>query len=324
MLPKSQGYNAQHFFQTLPLKNMLSYAFIILHVSILLAGFTGVLGRLITVNEGLLVWYRVMMASFFFWLYLLATKGKIRLPIRDVLRIAWVGFLLAVHWLFFYGSIKYSNVSIGVVCFASLGFFTAIIDPIWSKRPFSALEIGLSLLTILGIALIFHFDTRYQTGIILGVLSAIVGAMLTIENRRVGSDYPLMTFLFYELLASFVIMSLILPIYLKFFPVATIVPDTRDFFYLFCLASFCTVGMFSLQVEALKRLSAFTVNLSYNLEPVYSIVLAMIIFHEAKDLNFSFYIGLALICASVVLQSGIHYVKHKRAKLQKAGEPKKF
>lgn len=324
MLPKSQGYNAQHFFQTLPLKTMLSYAFIILHASILLAGFTGVLGRLITVNEGLLVWYRVMMASFFFWLYLLATKGKIRLPIRDVLRIAWVGFLLAVHWLLFYGSIKYSNVSIGVVCFASLGFFTAIIDPIWSKRPFSALEIGLSLLTILGIALIFHFDTRYQTGIILGVLSAIVGAMLTIENRRVGSDYPLMTFLFYELLASFVIMSLILPIYLKFFPVATIVPDTRDFFYLFCLASFCTVGMFSLQIEALKRLSAFTVNLSYNLEPVYSIVLAMIIFHEAKDLNFSFYIGLALICASVVLQSGIHYVKHKRAKLQKAGEPKKF
>lgn len=303
---------------------MLSYAFIILHVSILLAGFTGVLGRLITVNEGLLVWYRVMMASFFFWLYLLATKGKIRLPIRDVLRIAWVGFLLAVHWLLFYGSIKYSNVSIGVVCFASLGFFTAIIDPIWSKRPFSALEIGLSLLTILGIALIFHFDTRYQTGIILGVLSAIGAAVLTIENRRVGSDYPLMTFLFYELLASFVIMSLILPIYLKFFPVATIVPDTRDFFYLFCLASFCTVGMFSLQVEALKRLSAFTVNLSYNLEPVYSIVLAMIIFNEAKDLNFSFYIGLALICASVVLQSGIHYVKHKRAKLQKAGEPKKF
>ena len=118
---------------------MLSYAFIILHASILLAGFTGVLGRLITVNEGLLVWYRVMMASFFFWLYLLATKGKIRLPIRDVLRIAWVGFLLAVHWLLFYGSIKYSNVSIGVVCFASLGFFTAIIDPICRKRPFSAL-----------------------------------------------------------------------------------------------------------------------------------------------------------------------------------------
>lgn len=121
-----------------------------------------------------------------------------------------------------------------------------------------------------------------------------------------------MTFLFYEILASFVIMSAILPIYLHFFPVETIVPSNLDLFYLFMLASFCTVGMFSLQVEALKRLSAFTVNLSYNLEPVYSILLAMVIFHEAKDLNFSFYIGLALICASVVLQSFVHWKTHKK------------
>lgn len=290
----------------------MKYAFLVLHVSILLAGFTGVLGRLITVNEALLVWYRVMMASGFFLLYLLFSKGKIRLPIKDILRIAWVGLLLSIHWVLFYASIKYSNVSIGVVCFASLGFFTAIIDPWWSHRKFSIREIAFSLLTILGIALIFHFDTRYQVGIILGILSAIACAFLTIENRRVGADYPLMTFLFYEMLASFVIMSLVLPIYLQFFPVETIVPSTLDLFYLFMLASFCTVGMFSLQVEALKRLSAFTVNLSYNLEPVYSILLAMVIFHEAKDLNFAFYIGLALICASVVLQSFAHWRTHKK------------
>ena len=289
-------------------------AFILLHASILLAGFTGVLGRLITVNEGLLVWYRVMMASGFFFLYLVLTKGKIRLRWKDILRISWVGLLLAIHWLLFYASIKYSNVSIGVVCFASLGFFTAIIDPIWSHRRFSMREIAFSLLTILGIALIFHFDTRYQVGIILGILSAIGAAFLTIENRRVGSDYPLMTFLFYEILASFIIMSLILPVYLQFFPVASIVPSGQDLFYLFILASFCTVGMFSLQVEALKRLSAFTVNLSYNLEPVYSILLAMIIFHEAKDLNFSFYIGLALICVSVILQSWVHWRTNKKIK----------
>ena len=143
---------------------MLSYAFIVLHLSIVLAGFTGVLGRLITLNEGLLVWYRVIFASVFFFLYLLIKKGQIRVSFKDVLRIAWVGLLLCVHWLLFYGSIKYSNVSIGVVCFASVGFFTAIIDPVLSKRPFSIREIIFSLLTILGIALIFHFDTRYQVG----------------------------------------------------------------------------------------------------------------------------------------------------------------
>ena len=155
-----------------------------------------------------------------------------------------------------------------------------------------------------------------QVGIVLGVLSAIAAAFLTIENRRVGSDYPLMTFLFYEIAASFVIMSALLPLYLSFFPVETIVPSTSDLIYLLILSSFCTVGMFSLQVEALKRLSAFTVNLSYNLEPVYSIILAMIIFNEAKDLNFAFYIGLALICISVLLQSYFHWKTYQ--KVQKA------
>lgn len=291
---------------------MLSYAFIVLHLSIVLAGFTGVLGRLITLNEGLLVWYRVIFASVFFFLYLLIKRGQIRVSFKDVLRIAWVGLLLCVHWLLFYGSIKYSNVSIGVVCFASVGFFTAIIDPVLSKRPFSIREIIFSLLTILGIALIFHFDTRYQVGIILGVLSAVAAALLTIENRRVGSDYPLMTFLFYEIASSVVIMTAFMPIYLSFFPVPTILPSMSDFIYLLILSSFCTVGMFSLQLEALKRLSSFTVNLSYNLEPVYSIILAMIIFHEAKDLNFSFYIGLALICVSVLLQSFFHWKTHQK------------
>lgn len=299
---------------------MLSYAFIVLHVSIILAGFTGVLGRLITLNEGLLVWYRVMLASVFFLLYLVVKNGRIRLTFKDILRIAWVGLLLCIHWLLFYGSIKYSNVSIGVVCFASVGFFTAIIDPFWSKRAFSIREVSFSLLTIFGIALIFHFDTRYQLGIILGILSAIAAAFLTIENRRVGSDYPLMTFLFYEIAASFVIMSALLPLYLSIFPVATIVPSTSDFVYLLILSSFCTVGMFSLQLEALKRLSAFTVNLSYNLEPVYSIILAMIIFHEARDLNFSFYIGLALICVSVILQSYSHWKTHKKLQCVRAKE----
>lgn len=294
----------------------MTSAFAALHISILLAGFTGVLGRLICFNEGLLVWYRVMFASGFFLLYLAATHGKIRLPFKDILRIAWVGLLLSVHWLFFYGSIKYSNVSIGVVCFASISFFTAVIDPIMSRRRFSVRELAFSLLTILGIALIFHFDTRHQIGIILGVLGALVGSIMTIENRRVGADYPLMTFLFYEILASFVIMSLILPVYLQLFPVASIAPSLSDLIYLLILSSFCTVGMFSLQLIALERLSTFTVNLSFNLEPVYSIIIAMVLFNEAKEMNFSFYVGLTLIIVSVLLQTYFHWQTHK--KLQQA------
>ena len=188
-----------------------------------------------------------MMASGFFLLYLAISRGQIRLGFKDILRIAWVGLLLSIHWLLFYGSIKYSNVSIGVVCFASVGFFTAIIDPFWSKRAFSIREVAFSLLTILGIALIFHFDTRYQVGIILGILSAIAASVLTIETRRVGSDYPPMTFLFYEVLSSFVIMSAILPIYLAIFPVETIAPSVSDLIYLLlglCLAATLLAAIF--------------------------------------------------------------------------------
>ena len=181
-----------------------------------------------------------------------------------------------------------------------------------SKRRFSLREIAFSLLTIFGIGLIFHFDTQHQVGIILGVLGALLGSVMTIENRRVGVDYPLMTFLFYEILSSFVIMSAILPIYLHFFPVESIVPGVSDIVYLLLLSSVCTVGMFSLQLEALKKLSTFTVNLSFNLEPVYSIVIAMVLFNEAKEINFSFYLGLLLIIVSVLLQTYFHWKTYQR------------
>ena len=181
-----------------------------------------------------------------------------------------------------------------------------------SKRRFSLREIAFSLLTIFGIGLIFHFDTQHQVGIILGVLGALLGSVMTIENRRVGVDYPLMTFLFYEILSSFVIMSAILPIYLHFFPVESIVPGVADIVYLLLLSSVCTVGMFSLQLEALKKLSTFTVNLSFNLEPVYSIVIAMVLFNEAKEINFSFYLGLLLIIVSVLLQTYFHWKTYQK------------
>lgn len=293
-------------------------AFIYLHISILLAGFTGVFGRLITLNEALLVWYRVMFASVFFLLYFAVKKIHFRLPLKDILRIAWVGLLLAVHWVLFYASIKNSNVSIGVVCFASLCFFTAILDPLMSHRRFSWRELMLSLLTLGGIASIFHFDTRYQFGIMLGLASAFMCALLTIETRRISQGYPLMTFLFYEIASCFAVMTLVLPVWLHFMPVQSIVPSVQNFTYLLLMASFCTVGMFVFQIEALKRLSAFTVNLSYNLEPVYSIIIAMILFHEASEVNASFYVGLSLICISVGLQTLVHYRDQKRPAVKKA------
>ena len=281
-------------------------AFIKLHLSILIAGGTGIFGKLISLNEGLLVWYRMMFASVMFFLLLSFLKKLRKVTLGDVTKIGSVGLLLALHWIFFYGSIKASNVSIGVVCLSLMSIFTAIFEPLINRHRISLREILFSLVAVLGIVLIFHFDTRYRVGICMGVISSALASLFTIVNKKVAVNYTSSTMLLYEMLGGFLGLSCILPAYLHYFPVPSILPGAQDFDFtwLFALAlHVCTVGLYILQIQVLKVISAFTVNLSYNLEPIYSIIGAMLIFQEAKDLNFSFYLGLGLIVLSVVLQT---------------------
>lgn len=278
-------------------------AFIKLHISILIAGATGVFGKLITLNEGLLVWWRMLFATLLLTGILYFTKKLPKLPLKEILKISGVGLLLALHWIFFYGSIKASNVSIGVVCFSMVGFFTAFLEPLINRHRVSFKEVAFSLLTLFGIVLIFHFDTRYRLGITLGIISSTLAALFTITNKKTGKNHASGGLLFYEMLGGFAGVSCILPFYLHYFPVSTILPGTEDFINLLLLASICTVGLYLLQIQVLKKISAFTVNLSYNLEPIYSIILAMIIFNEAKELNIAFYSGLGMIILSVILQT---------------------
>lgn len=278
-------------------------AFLKLHLSVLLAGGTGVFGRLITLNEGLLVWYRMLLATVMFYLILLVLKKMRKVSFRDALRISGVGMLLAIHWLFFYGSIKASNVSIGVVCLSLMSIFTVIFEYLIYRHKVSCKEIMFSLIGVLGIVLIFHFDTRYRMGIFLGVISSAMASLFTIRNKKVSVNFTASTMLLYEMVGGFVGLSCFLPFYLWIFPVRTMLPSVTDFIYLLVFVAVCTVWLYILQIQVLKKISAFTVNLTYNLEPIYSIILAMVIFQEAKDLNFSFYAGLGLIIFSVILQT---------------------
>lgn len=280
----------------------MKQAFIKLHLSILIAGFTGIFGKLITLNEGLLVWYRMLITSILLFIILWFSKKLQRISFREALRIGGVGLLLGLHWVFFYASIKASNVSIGVVCFSMTCFFTAIFEPIINKRRISVKELLFSIVALCGIALIFHFDMRYRTGIILGIISSAMAALFVITNKRVGANHTWSTMLLYEMIGGFLCLSCLLPIYLYMFPTDYLIPGRLDIMYLLLFSLFCTIGLYMLQIQALKHISAFTVNLSYNLEPIYSIILAMIIFGEAKELDWSFYLGLLLIILSVVLQ----------------------
>lgn len=277
--------------------------FIKLHISILLAGFTGLFGKIISLNEGLLVWYRMLFASVFLFILLWGSKKLQRMPLGEVVRMGAVGLLLALHWVFFYGSIKASNVSVGVVCFSLVGFFTAVLEPPLVRRRFNVRELLFSLLTVVGILLIFQFDTRYRTGILLGVISSALSALFSIANKQMGAKRTSSVMLTYEMVGGFLGLTCLLPFYLAFFPVQTILPSANDLLYLLLLSSVCTIGIYLLQIQILKNISAFTVNLSYNLEPIYSIILAMLFFGEAKELTPAFYIGLSLILLSVYLQT---------------------
>ena len=276
--------------------------FIQLHLSVLLAGFTGLFGRLITLNEVDIVWYRMLFTT----CILLVFTGLPRVGWRKFLQLCGCGGLLGLHWILFYGSIKASNVSIGVICFSLIGFFTALFEPLLSGRRLSWAELLLSLITVAGVLCIFSLDARYRYGIGIGVVSSAVCALYAICNKKASVGVRSRTVLMYQMAGGLVAVSLIAPLYLWLFPAGgpvVVIPEGANLWFMLCHALFCTVGMYLLQIQALKRLSAFTVNLTYNLEPCYTIALAFLIFGEGREINFSFYLGIALILLSVVLQT---------------------
>lgn len=278
-------------------------AFIQLHIAVFLAGFTGILGRLITLNEGLLVWWRLLISAVSMWLLFLARKRIQRIALRDMLIIAAIGLVAALHWVSFYGAIKYANVSVALVCFSSVGFFTAIFEPLLLKTGFKPVELLLGIFVMTGIYIIFHFDTLHKTGIVLGVVSAMLGAIFPVCNRQLMQRMNAETLMTFELTGGLLALSLLLPFYLQQFPGTHRIPNLSDFFWLLFLSWVCSVWAFQLSANALKKISAFTVNLTYNLEPVYGILLAFVIYHENKELDKSFYIGLSFILLAVVLQT---------------------
>ena len=276
--------------------------FIQLHLSVLLAGFTGLFGKLITLNEVDIVWYRMLFTT----AILLVFTGLPKVTLRKFIQLSGCGALLGLHWMLFYGSIKASNVSIGVICFSLVGFFTAICEPMILKRRFSWMELLLSCITVAGVMCIFSFDTRYRYGIMIGIVSSLVCALYVIYNKKASVGVRSRDVLMSQMSGGLIVVSCIIPLYLMVFPssqAVVVIPEGSNLWFMLCHALFCTVGMYLLQIQALKRLSAFTVNLSYNLEPCYTIILAFLIFGEGREVNFSFYLGIILIVLSVLLQT---------------------
>ena len=277
-------------------------AFIQLHIAVFLAGFTGILGKLISLNEWLLVWYRLLITVTSLWILYFIRGRFSKIQKRDLAKVFAIGAIAALHWVSFYGSIKYANVSISLVCFSAIGFFTALLEPLFFRTRLDKIELLLGLLVIGGIYLIFHFDPHYKTGIIIGLISAFLGSIFPILNRRMLERVSVDNMTLYELSGGFLFLSLLLPVYLHIFPTNYFFPDRMDWIWLLLLSWLCTVLAFNLSMKALQKISAFTVNLTYNLEPVYGILLAFLVLGENRFLNEWFYPGFGIILLAIILQ----------------------
>lgn len=278
---------------------------LLLHLAVFLAGWTGIFGRVITLDGLPLVWYRVLVALPSLAL-VLALLGRLHRSARGaVARFAALGILLALHWVAFYESIQTANVSVGVACIATSCFFSALFEPLLTRRRMAWAELLISFIAIAGILLIFSLDVRYRTGILWGLVSAAgysVFSILSIRaGERTGEDSA--TMLLWELAGSVVFLSLCVPLYARLRGEPVPLPQGADWWALPILGSVLTVIPFLLQIHALRHLSAFTVNVAYNLEPVYSILFAALLFGETREVGPSFWAGIALIVISVYLQT---------------------
>lgn len=276
-------------------------AFFQLHIAVFLAGFTGILGRLITLNEGMIVWYRLLITAVTMWILFSLMKKLRKIPFIDIVKIGAVGFIAALHWVTFYGSIKYANVSVALVCFSAIGFFTALFEPLILRKRINWIELLLGLITLAAIYIIFHFDTQYKTGIIIGIISAILASLFPIFNREFLKRINVETMLTWQQTGGLLMLSVLLPFYLQQFPTESFIPGLENFGWLLMLSWLFSVIAFQFSANALKRLSAFTVNLTYNLEPIYGIILAFMVYKENQFLSKWFFVGFSIIAVALII-----------------------
>lgn len=284
-----------------------------MHIAVFLGGFSAIFGKLIGLNESLLTFYRMLLSAIILGAILIFRKSFQKLAGKDMLRLFGVGAIISLHWVSFYGSIKYSNISVSVTCLSATGFFTSLFEPLMMKKRIDLVEVFLGILAIAGIYLIFNFYPEYKTGMIFGIISAMLSCIFPIINKKILVDFSPNTVIVYEMTGGFIALCFIFPVYLYFFPAAYFIPTLTDLLWLLILSGVCTVFAFNLSLHSLKHLSAFTTNLTYNFEPVYSIILAFILFKENKFLGTGFYFGFTLILLAISLQMVRVYEERKKS-----------
>jgi len=275
-------------------------AYMQLHFSVFLWGFTAILGELIEMPAAILVWWRVLITVISLFILLRISKSVVQ-DLKHHKVYFLIGVCIALHWICFYGSIKYANASIALICMATSSFFTSLIEPIVVSRKLSLKEIIFGLLVLPGMYFIVDStELDMQKGIWVGLAAAFLAALFTSYNKKYIVEGKETEISYLELRGALVFLSFLVPIMIFQMDIS-IIPSTMDSFYLIVLALICTTLPFVLSMKALNKLSAFTSTLIVNLEPVYGIVLAALLLGQHKELDPRFYLGVILILAVVLL-----------------------
>jgi drug/metabolite transporter (DMT)-like permease len=277
--------------------------YLTLHFIVLIWGFTAILGLLIEIPSVEVVFFRTFIASIGLWILLKFWKRPLKINSqKHIWVILGTGVLIAAHWILFFLSARISNASVCLAGMATCSLWTSLIEPLSQKRKIKRFEVLLSIVAFIGIGVIFNVEFDYLSGLLTAVLSAFIASVFTVINGRLTKTYDPYVITFYEMVGACLATVVFFPIYSGFFvDRLSLNPSVSDWVYLAVLAIICTVYAYSISVELMKRLSAFSINLVVNLEPVYGIILALIIFGDSEEMSPGFYAGTLLILTSVLL-----------------------
>lgn len=282
-----------------------------LHLIVFIWGFTAVLGALITIHADALVWYRMLIAAVFLFLFILFKKESFRIPIKEFFKLIFVGLLIAVHWIFFFEAIHVSNVSITLAVFSLGAFLASILEPIFYGRKVLWYEVFFGLIIIAALAMILQVEMHYFIGMMYALASIIIGVLFTLMNGKLIEKHEPSVITFYEFLAGVFFITIYF-LFTNKFNVDFFILTTNDWVYLLILSSVCTAYAFTASVKVMRILSPYTVMLTTSLEPVYGIVLAFFIIGGKEKMSIEFYIGAVLIVITVILNGILkHYLSNK-------------
>ncbi|MBR8535824.1 DMT family transporter [Carboxylicivirga sediminis] len=271
-----------------------------LHFVVILYGFTAILGKLITLPAPQMVWYRMIIAFLVLGGYLWYKKMPIAIGTVNILKLMGIGLVVAFHWITFFHAVKISNVSVTLGCMASTTLFASFLEPIIFRKRIKWIEVLIGLVIILGLYLIFQFELTYWKGIITALISAFLAGLFTVLNKIYIDKYHPVTISFYEMLSGFISIGIFL-IIIEVLPNNLLIPTNSDIIYILILGIVCTAYAFVVAVDVMKVLSAYTVVLAINMEPVYGILLAFFIFGQSEFMSAGFYLGTLVILAAVFL-----------------------